>query len=94
MSLSLSCLKKLRPHRMPAFETPQAEERYNSRLTGSANFFVSYNAALIQSERFILSKCNRVCEWPNITKQLICEKGFSVIAVEADWPDAYRVNRY
>jgi erythromycin esterase-like protein len=29
-----------------------------------------------------------------ITKRLIREKGFSAIAVEADWPDAWRVNRY
>jgi erythromycin esterase-like protein len=29
-----------------------------------------------------------------ITKQLIVEKGFGAVAVEADWPDAYRVNRY
>ena len=29
-----------------------------------------------------------------ITKRLITEKGFSMVAVEADWPDAYRVNRY
>lgn len=29
-----------------------------------------------------------------ITKSLIAEKGFNVVAVEADWPDAYRVNRY
>jgi erythromycin esterase-like protein len=29
-----------------------------------------------------------------ITKRLIREKGFSAIAVEADWPDASRVNRY
>ena len=29
-----------------------------------------------------------------ITKRLIREKGFNAIAVEADWPDAYRVNRY
>ena len=29
-----------------------------------------------------------------ITKRLIEEKGFNVVAVEADWPDAYRVNRY
>lgn len=29
-----------------------------------------------------------------ITKRLIEEKGFTAIAVEADWPDAYRVNRY
>jgi erythromycin esterase-like protein len=29
-----------------------------------------------------------------ITKRLIAEKGFRAVAVEADWPDAYRVNRY
>src|SRR5438045_8955302 len=29
-----------------------------------------------------------------ITKRLIAEKGFTVVAIEADWPDAYRVNRY
>ena len=29
-----------------------------------------------------------------ITKKLITEKGFTGIAVEADFPDAYRVNRY
>lgn len=30
----------------------------------------------------------------DITKRLIEEKGFGAVAVEADWPDAYRVNRY
>jgi erythromycin esterase-like protein len=29
-----------------------------------------------------------------ITKRLIMEKGFNAVAVEADWPDAYRVNRF
>ena len=29
-----------------------------------------------------------------ITKRLIQEKGFTAVAVEADWPDAYRVNRF
>jgi erythromycin esterase-like protein len=29
-----------------------------------------------------------------ITKRLIAEKGFTAVAVEADWPDAYRVNQY
>jgi len=29
-----------------------------------------------------------------ITKRLIRERGFGAVAVEADWPDAYRVNRY
>jgi erythromycin esterase-like protein len=29
-----------------------------------------------------------------LTKALIAEKGFNFVAVEADWPDAYRVNRW
>jgi erythromycin esterase-like protein len=29
-----------------------------------------------------------------ITKRLIIEKGFNAVAVEADWPDAYQVNRF
>ena len=29
-----------------------------------------------------------------ITKRLIQEKGFNIVAAEADWPDAYRVNRF
>ena len=33
-------------------------------------------------------------ERAQITKRLITEKGFMAVAVEADWPDAYRVNRY
>jgi erythromycin esterase-like protein len=30
----------------------------------------------------------------DITKRLITEKGVRAVAAEADWPDAYRVNRY
>jgi erythromycin esterase-like protein len=33
-------------------------------------------------------------ERARITQRLISEKGFTAVAVEADWPDAYRVNRY
>lgn len=33
-------------------------------------------------------------ERARITRRLIDECGFSAVAVEADWPDAYRVNRY
>src|SRR5438270_5314808 len=33
-------------------------------------------------------------ERAQITKRLIQERGFTAVAVEADWPDAYRVNRY
>jgi erythromycin esterase-like protein/predicted phosphoribosyltransferase len=33
-------------------------------------------------------------ERAQITERLINEKGFTAVAVEADWPDAYRANRY
>lgn len=29
-----------------------------------------------------------------LTQRLVEDKGFQTVAVEADWPDAYRVNRY
>lgn len=29
-----------------------------------------------------------------VTRRLIAERGFHAVAVEADWPDAYQVNRY
>jgi len=33
-------------------------------------------------------------ERARITRRLIDERGFTAVAVEADWPDAYRINRY
>src|SRR5882762_8546924 len=33
-------------------------------------------------------------ERAEITKRLIKEKRFTAVAVEADWPDAFRINRY
>jgi erythromycin esterase-like protein/predicted phosphoribosyltransferase len=33
-------------------------------------------------------------ERAEVTKRLITEQGFTAVAVEADWPDAYRVNRF
>lgn len=33
-------------------------------------------------------------ERARITQRLVRDKGFNAVAVEADWPDAYRVNRY
>lgn len=33
-------------------------------------------------------------ERAEITKRLIAERKFTAVAVEADWPDAYRLNRY
>src|SRR4030088_1946837 len=33
-------------------------------------------------------------ERAQITQRLIQERGFTAVAVEADWPDAWRANRY
>jgi erythromycin esterase-like protein/predicted phosphoribosyltransferase len=33
-------------------------------------------------------------ERAEITRRLITEKGFSAVAIEGDWPDAYQVNRF
>jgi erythromycin esterase-like protein len=33
-------------------------------------------------------------ERARITRRLVLERGFAAVAAEADWPDAYRVNRY
>jgi erythromycin esterase-like protein len=68
-------------------------------LTGSTN---DYDALLelIGDARFVLlgeashGTHEFYFERAAITKRLIAEKGFTVIAIEADWPDAYRVNRY
>ncbi|MGI9035853.1 MAG: erythromycin esterase family protein [Pyrinomonadaceae bacterium] len=66
----------------------------------NANDVADEILALIGDARFVLIgeashgthefyKCRA-----EITKRLIAEKNFSAVAVEADFPDAYRVNRY
>jgi len=69
------------------------------RLTGNAN---DYDALIsrIGDARFILigEASHGTHEFyfdrAQLTKRLIAEKGFTVVAIEADWPDAYRVHRY
>ena len=68
-------------------------------LTGGKN---DYDALLqrIGDSRFVLlgeashGTHEFYHERAQITKRLIREKGFTAVAVEGDWPDAYRVNRY
>ncbi len=56
--------------------------------------------ALIGDARFVLlgeathGTHEFYAERARITRRLIVEKGFRAVAVEADWPDAWRVNRY
>jgi erythromycin esterase-like protein len=68
-------------------------------LTGSAS---DYNALLdlIGDAHFVLlgEASHGTHEFyqqrAEITRRLIAEKGFIAVAAEADWPDAYRVNRF
>jgi erythromycin esterase-like protein len=76
-----------------------AIERRAVKLTGAA---ADYDQLLerIGDRRFVLlgeathGTHEFYRERARITKRLIEDKGFNAVAVEADWPDAYRVNRY
>ncbi len=68
-------------------------------LTGAANDFDSL-LHLVGNAHFVLigEASHGTHEFyatrAEITKRLIAEKRFNAVAVEADWPDAYRINRY
>ena len=57
-------------------------------------------AGLVGDARFVLlgeashGTHEFYAERARITRRLVEEKAFAAVAVEADWPDAYRVNRY
>lgn len=69
------------------------------RLTGSSEDY-DVLLELIGDARFVLlgeathGTHEFYRERAQITKRLILEKGFNAVAIEGDWPDAYRVNRY
>jgi erythromycin esterase-like protein len=68
-------------------------------LTGAANDYDSLLAFIGDARFVLLGEASHGThefyrERAHITQRLLVEKGFSAIAVEADWPDAYRVNRY
>jgi erythromycin esterase-like protein len=68
-------------------------------LTGAAHDYDSL-LELVGDARFVLigeashGTHEFYHERAQITKRLITEKSFTAVAVEADWPDAYRVNCY
>ena len=68
-------------------------------LVGSPNDFDSL-INLVGDARFVLigEASHGTHEFyrirAQISKRLIAQRGFNAVAVEADWPDAYRVNRF
>ena len=71
-------------HTLRADETTDYDELFES--IGDARF-VLIGEASHGTHQFYRERAE-------ITKRLIAETGFSAVAVEADFPDAYRVNRY
>ncbi len=87
------------PHTRTDAALLEGLQRHLQPLTGTAHDYEPL-LQLIGSARFALlgeaSHGTREFyrERAAITRRLIIEKGFTAIAVEADWPDAWRVNRY
>ena len=84
-----------RPETDAIVEIRRRSHRFNAEFT-------QYDALLdvIGEARFVLigeashGTHEFYRERARITRRLIEERGFSAVAVEADWPDAYRVNRW
>ena len=70
-----------------------------SPLTGAASDYDPLLARIGDAPFVLLGEASHGThefyrERAEITKRLITEKNFRAVAVEGDWPDAYRVNRY
>jgi erythromycin esterase-like protein len=80
-------------------ELANAVRKTAHRLTGAADDYDPL-MDLVGDARFVLlgeashGTHDFYHERAQITQRLIREKGFTAVAVEADWPDAYRINRY
>jgi erythromycin esterase-like protein/predicted phosphoribosyltransferase len=83
---------------------PQASDSLDAdgavhRLTGARTDFDSLLARAEDVRHVLLGEASHGThefyrERAEITKRLIIEGGCTAVAVEADWPDAYRVNRF
>src|SRR5207253_1534909 len=76
-----------------------ALEKIAHPLTGAADDYDSFVEWIGTARLVLLGEASHGThefyrERAEITKRLIKEKNFVAVAVEADWPDAYRVNRY
>ena len=81
----LALLQGLRAHLRPLSAGPHRHDA-TMAVIGAARFALLGEASHGTQEFYR----ERVA----ITQRLITEQGFTAVAVEADWPDAWRVNRY
>ncbi|HEY3197388.1 MAG TPA: erythromycin esterase family protein [Nitrospirales bacterium] len=78
---------------------PEILHRSVHPLVGSATDYDPLLALIGDAQVVLLGEASHGThefyrERAEITKRLIRERGFTAVAVEADWPDAYRVNRF
>ncbi len=85
MKIDAGLIDTIRTHAQPLADSPRDYDGLLERI-GNARF-VLLGEASHGSHEFYRSRAQ-------ITRRLIEEKGFAAVAVEADWPDAYQVNRY
>lgn len=83
--------------RLAQTQPPRSESR--QALTGSARDYDALVRRARDADFVLLGEASHGThefyrERAQITKRLIAEERFTVVAVEADWPDAYRVNRF
>jgi erythromycin esterase-like protein len=78
---------------------PELVREVAQPLTGSADDYDALLELIGEARLVLLGEASHgthefYFERATITKRLIAEKGFTVLAIEADWPDASRVHRY
>ena len=78
-------IERLRPH-LRALDDGAARDDAVLQIAGNARMALLGEASHGTHEFY--------AERAELTKRLIGEKAFTAVVVEADWPDAWRVNRY
>jgi erythromycin esterase-like protein len=85
--------------RQPAGEARRLIAARAIRLTGNTSQYDALIDAIGDARVVLLGEATHGThefyrERAFITRRLIAERGFAGVAVEADWPDAYRVNHF
>ena len=83
----------------PASSTAELVARAGAPLRGGSDDYDDLLARTSTAEFVLLGEATHgtrefYTERARITRRLIAEHGFNAVAVEADWPDAYRINRF